>query len=354
MRKKLFDDRPWRFVGFNAENLFLYFDEPPGKEVRLLNEVEWRQLSHSTVENKPLKQALEIARSIEELNPDILMLCEVGGRESLSNFSRYFLRDRYVPHLIEGNSDRGIDLGFLVKRDLPFKYDMISHKNRKLNFLYPHEKQSVESGYTHIRSGRVKGHRFSRDVVELRCFGESDEVPELIVMLVHLKSPLDRDRIDPGGKDRRRAEQEMLVKIYQEARAEFGSENVPIMVTGDFNGSIYGPQPDEEFDDLRETDLRCCLEVAGVPEDERFTWTHVHNRRPNFARQLDYILLSPELVPRVAKEETWVYRFRDETGFYRLIPRNQNEKRLLPSDHYPVVLTLNSVSVPSGKKPDRE
>lgn len=354
MRKKLFDERPWRFVGFNAENLFLYFDEPPSKEVRLLNEVEWRQLSRSTVENKPLKQALEIARSIEELNPDILMLCEVGGRESLSNFSRYFLRDRYVPHLIEGNSDRGIDLGFLVKRDLPFKYDMISHKNRKLNFLYPHEKQSVESGYTHIRSGRVKGHRFSRDVVELRCFGESDEVPELIVMLVHLKSPLDRDRIDPGGRDRRRAEQEMLVKIYQEVRAEFGNENVPIMVTGDFNGSIYGLQPDEEFDALRETDLRCCLEVAGVPEDERFTWIHVHNRRPNFTKQLDYILLSPELVPRVAKEETWVYRFRDETGFYRLIPRNQNEKRLLPSDHYPVVLTLNSVSVPKDKKPDCE
>ena len=363
---RLFENRRWRFVSFNVENLFLYFDESPTelfphKKARDLSEEEWRKLSRSTIENKPLNQVLEIARSIDELDPDFLMLCEVGGRESLSNFSRYFLEDRYVPHLIEGNSDRGIDLGFLVKRDLPFKFDMISHKNRKLDFLYPHEKQSIEAGYTHIRSGRVKGHRFSRDVVELRCFGESDEVPELIVMLVHLKSPLDRDRIDPGGRDRRRAEQEMLVKIYQEVRSEF-ADKVPVMISGDFNGAIYGSldhaglgvPPDDEFETLRGTDLKCCLEVAGVPPDERFTWIHVHNRRPNFAKQLDYILVSPELFPRVDRDETWVYRFRDESGFYRTIPRNQNEKRLLPSDHYPVVLTLNSASVPSGTKPARE
>lgn len=354
MKASLFNERQWRFIGFNAENLFLYLDEPPAKEVRLLSEEEWRKLSRSTVENKPLNHILEIARSIEELNPDFLMLSEVGGRESLANFSRYFLNDRYVPHLIEGNSDRGIDLGFLVRRDLPFKYDMISHKNRKLDFLYPHEKQSVEFGYTHIRSGRVKGHRFSRDVVELRCFGHDDEVPELIVMLVHLKSPLDRDRIDPGGRDRRRAEQEMLVKIYREVRQEFVGQQVPVMIAGDFNGAIYGARADEEFETLRGTDLKCCLDVAGVPEDERFTWIHVHNKRPNFSKQLDYILISPELFSRVDREETWVYRFRDETGFYRIIPRNQNEKRLLPSDHYPVVLTLNSVNEPSGEKPALE
>jgi hypothetical protein len=354
MSVTIFNSRPWRLVGFNAENLFLYFDEPPPKEVQQLNEVEWRQLSRSTIDNKSLKHVLEISRSIEELNPDFLMLCEVGGRESLANFSRYFLRDQYIPHLIEGNSDRGIDLGFLVKRDLPFKYDMISHKNRQLDFLYPHEKQSIETGYSRLQAGRVKKHRFSRDVVELRCFGESDEIPDLIIMLVHLKSPLDRDRIDPGGRDRRRAEQELLVKIYQEVRQEFPSGKVPVMIAGDFNGSIFGPRPDEEFESLRQTDLKCCLDIAGVPEDERITWIHVHDRRPNFAKQLDYILLSPELFSRVNRDETWVYRFRDESGFFRILPRNQNEKRQLPSDHYPVVLTLNSVKAPIDTKPHRE
>ncbi len=198
----MFRERGWRFVSFNVENLFLYFDEAPTKPVREMNEVEWRRLSRSTIENKELAKVLEIARTVDDLNPDILMLSEVGGRESLSNFSRYFLNDRYAPHLIEGNSDRGIDLGFLVRRDLPLKYDMVSHKNRRLDFLYPHERQSKETGYTHLRSGRVNGHQFSRDVVELRCFAESDERPAFIIMQVHLKSPLDPDRIDPGGRDR--------------------------------------------------------------------------------------------------------------------------------------------------------
>ena len=341
----MFRERGWRFVSFNVENLFLYFDEAPTKPVREMNEVEWRRLSRSTIENKELAKVLEIARTVDDLNPDILMLSEVGGRESLSNFSRYFLNDRYAPHLIEGNSDRGIDLGFLVRRDLPLKYDMVSHKNRRLDFLYPHERQSKETGYTHLRSGRVNGHQFSRDVVELRCFAESDERPAFIIMQVHLKSPLDPDRIDPGGRDRRRAELEMLVKIHAEVRAEFGHPEVPIFISGDFNGTVFGERGESEFEAMRAGDLKCCFDLAGVAEDERFTWMYLNNRRPGVFRQLDYILVPSVLKSRVDTENTWVYRFRDEHGSYRVVPRNQNEKRLLPSDHYPVVLTLKPISV---------
>lgn len=335
----LFESRRWRFVSFNTENFFMYFDEAPTKDPRAMTEIEWQKLSRSTLENKSLSKVRDIARAIDDLDPDIMMLSEVGGRESLANFSRYFLNDRYVPHLIEGNSNRGIDLGFLVKRTLPLKYDLISHKNRKLDFLYPHERMSQETGYTHLRSGRVTSHRFSRDVVELRCYGVSDEAPEFIIMLVHLKSPLDKDRIDPGGRDRRKAELDMLVQIYGEVKTEFPS--APVFISGDFNGVIFGPSEDPEFESMRASDLKCCLDMAQVAPDEKFTWMHLHNRRPNFFRQLDYILVPEHLRSRVDVNETWVYRFKDESGVYRTIPRNQNEKRTLPSDHYPVVLTLN-------------
>lgn len=276
------------------------------------------------------------------------MLCEVGGRESLANFSQYFLDGRYVPHLIEGNSDRGIDIGFLVKRDLPFTYDMVSHKNRKLDFLYPHERMSKETGFSHLRSARVTGHRFSRDVVELRCFGADHEKPEVVLMLVHLKSPLDRGRIDPGGKDRRRAEFEMLIKIYSELRAELGPE-VPVILGGDFNGIVTGQGAEPEFAMIKQTDLRCALEVAGVPEDERFTWMYLNNRRQGYQRPIDFIFVSGNLVSRVDHSDTWVYRFKDEFGMTRVVPRNANEKRLLPSDHYPVVLTLTSSQSPQSE-----
>lgn len=344
----LFSERRWRFISFNTENFFVYLDEPPVKEPRLMNEIEWSRLSRSTLENKALSKILEITRAVEDLDPDIMMLSEVGGRESLANFSRYFLNDKYVPHLIEGNSDRGIDLGFLVRRSLPLKYDLISHKSRKLDFLYPHEKLSKETGYTHLRSGRVASHRFSRDVLELRCYRDNDEsgmklpaeaeAPEFILMQVHLKSQLDKDRIDPGGRDRRKAELEMLVKIYQEVKSEFPS--TPVFISGDFNGVVFGPFEDPEFEAMRATDLKCCLELAEVPQEERFTWMYLNNRRPGMYRQIDFILMPEALKERVDKSETWVYRFRDELGLHRMIPRNQNEKRLLPSDHYPVVLTL--------------
>lgn len=340
----LFSQRRLRIVEFNVENLFILLDHYTGQKIESVSEKEWQRLSSSTTANKPLQQVKELARAVLELDPDILMLCEVGGRESLANFSRLFLHDRYAPYLIEGNSDRGIDLGYLIKRELGFTYDLLSHKHRSIDFLYPHEKQSLESGYQHLRSARISSHRFSRDVLELRLYEDPGQPPALIVLLVHLKSQLDRNRVDPGGRDRRRAELNKLVHIYQEIHDEFGGRT-PVILGGDFNGVAGWPNPDEEFTALYDkTHLRDALDLAGIAHDERFTHQQLNRNRPGVNRQLDYIFVPPELVPRVNRDETWVFRFRDEMGMTQIIPRNLNEKRLLPSDHYPVVLTLDPVS----------
>lgn len=332
-----------RLVEFNVENLFVLLDMLDPHSTRVLTDLperDWQKLSSSTTPNKPLRQIKELAQAVKDMNPDILMLCEVGGRESLANFSRYFLDDQYVPYLIEGNSNRGIDLGYLVRRDLPFTFDLISHKSRSIDFLYPHERQSREAGYTHLRSAKKESHKFSRDVLELRVYEKTDEPPVMISLLVHLKSQLDRDRIDPRGRDRRKAELEKLVKIYSEIREEFAGK-VPVFLAGDFNGNAARPDTDFEFEALyRETDLEDCLEMARVPRDERFTHMQIYNNRTGTNRQLDYIFLPKEMQVRVHKEETWVFRFKDELGMTQIIPRNFNEKKLLPSDHYPVILTL--------------
>ncbi len=343
-----FRDQRIRIVQFNVENLFIFLDHYQGQDLARVTEKEWQAFSASTTANKPLAHVRDLARAIRDLDPDILMLCEVGGRESLSNFSQHFLGDRYAPHLLEGNSDRGIDLGYLVKRSLPFTYDLISHKHRAIDFLYPHERQSQEAGYNHLRSGRITSHRFSRDVLELRVFeataGEMSSQPCAVLMLVHLKSQLDRSRIDPGGRDRRRAELHKLLNIYREIHDEFQG-NTPVILGGDFNGVAAWPSPDEEFRAIYdETHLRDCLEVAGIPHDERFTYQQLYRNRPGVHRQLDYLFVPPELEKRVNFEETWVFRFRDELGMTQILPRNLNEKKMLPSDHYPVVLTLNGVS----------
>jgi Endonuclease/Exonuclease/phosphatase family len=341
-----FTDNKLRIVEFNVENLFILLDhyDPLRQTIDFstIGEKDWQRLSSSTTRNKPIAHVRQLARAIIELDPDILMLCEVGGRESLANFSQYFLQNRYAVHLLEGNSDRGIDLGYLVKRDLGFTYDLLSHKHRSIDFLYPHERQSQETGFGHLRSAQIKSHRFSRDVLELRIFDESPEVPALILLLVHLKSQLDRNRVDPGGRDRRRAELVKLIKIYKEIHDEF-SGKTPIILGGDFNGVASRPNPDEEFHYLyEETHLRDVLDIADVTHEERFTHQQIYRNRNGVNRQLDYIFVPQELAARVNGEESWIYRYRDENGMTQIIPKNLNEKKLLPSDHYPVVLTLNA------------
>jgi endonuclease/exonuclease/phosphatase family metal-dependent hydrolase len=334
-----------RIVEFNVENLFLLLDHYSGQDLSTVTEREWQSFSSSTTPNKPLNQVRELARAIRTMNPDILMLCEVGGSESLVNFSRHFLDNAYATHLIEGNSDRGIDIGYLVKRSLPFTYDLQSHKHRSIDFLYPHERLSKETGYDHLRSARVKSHRFSRDVLELRVYEDPDEHPVLILMLVHLKSQLDRSRIDPGGRDRRKAELEKLVDIHNEISKEF-SGKTPLVLGGDFNGKASLPDPDQEFEAVyKETNLKDCLEAAQVAKDDRFTHQQIYNNRVGSNKQLDYLFIPPELALRVNRDETWVYRYQDQTGMTLLIPRTFNEKRMLPSDHFPVVLTLDPVKV---------
>ncbi len=334
-----------RLCVFNVENLFVLADEPSEARIKQIidqdSEQEWQSISVSTIPNKSLRQTKGVARAIREMNADILMLCEVGGLESLQNFSKYFLNNEYTPHLIEGNSDRGIDLGYLVRTSLPLKYDLISHKHRSIDFLYPHEKQSLKTGYANDRLKAQPTHKFSRDVLELRI-SKSDESLVLICMLVHLKSQLDRDRIDPLGRDRRKAELEKLVKIYLELEQENGGV-VPIAIGGDFNGSASGPILDPEFEELRKTtNLKDVLEVADVPVDQRFTHMQIQpwgNKSVN--RQFDCLFVNPPLQKMVIASESKVFRFTDEFKMKIDVPRTLTEKRLLPSDHYPVITEVH-------------
>lgn len=336
-----------RVAEYNVENLFVLLDHYEGQDLSRISEDQWQALTISTTGNKPLEQVRALARVFREIDADIFMLCEVGGRESLENFNRHFLDDQYKVHLIEGNSDRGIDLGYLVKKSLPFKYDLISHKHRSIDFLYPHERLTKETGYVDRPSGRIMSHRFSRDVLELRLFEDGVDTPRLIVMLVHLKSQLDRDRIDPYGRDRRKAELEKLIKIYAEIDGDMGGQ-VPILIAGDFNGSALRAEPDAEFEALyRDTKLIDALELAQVPAEDRYTFMQI-GRNASRNRQLDYVFVSPHLQGRVNPKGTFVYRYKDDWGFVAPPPKNLTEKKQLPSDHYPVVLTLDGLTAESG------
>lgn len=325
---------------FNAENLFLLFDQEPPPHYQKLNEAQWQKLSTSVYENKPLAKCIQIAQLIKENAPDIMMLCEVGGAESLNNFNRLFLDSRYHAVLLEGNSDRSIDVGFLVSKESRFYFEIASNKLRPLNFLYPHETQSQNSGYPI----KTASHFFSRDCAELRLFMSDRQRPFLVLLLTHLKSRLDPEKIDPGGTERRGAELRTAVSIYKEIRQQM--PGIPVLLAGDMNGYAGRAGTDNEFLPLYgETDLQDVLEIAGVETEKRSTFYQIKSGGKSDGRQIDYCFLSDNLAPKLAPGSAHVYRFKDEFGFALEQPRTMEEKSRLPSDHYPIFFTLENLGV---------
>jgi hypothetical protein len=330
-----------RVAQINAENLFLFFNQELPPQWNQLSEKEWQKLSQASVPNKSLKKTLWLAQSLLAIDADFLMVNEVGGEESLRNFAQYFLEDRYRAHVIEGNSDRGIDIGYLVKKDLAATVELLTHKSRPINFIYPHEK--VSNAYHEKTSPEkiIETHYFSRDCAELRVFVAGAKTPSLIFLLVHLKSKLDPDGIDPQGRERRAAELKTLVEIYQEVRSEFGA-NVPVIVGGDFNGSMHREKGEKEFLPIYEaTDLENVFYL--LERDIQASMTQIQFARNGQALllQIDYLLVNPILKKELIAEETYVFRYLSDLGVKMGVPQTLDQRLVLPSDHYPIVATFN-------------
>ncbi len=328
-----------KFCLLNAENLFLMFDVPLESVDPDLKEFQWQKLSSSKFENKPLKKCLDLQKCLFEIDADIVMLCEVGGIESLKNFNKHFMNDLYEPYLIEGNSDRNIDVGFLIRKTLTLKVELSSNKDRLINYLYPHEVQSLQNGYAVKGNTELTSHRFSRDVAELKVFFNNSSKADLIILLTHLKSRLDPERIDPNGFERRQAELKTLLDIYKEIKT--ANPQLPIIVAGDFNGNASSTNTDEEFKELyNNSDLKDVLEYANIAPEDRATFYQVRNSSRADGKQIDFVFLSPETALYLNKDTASVFRYRDERGFAAPIPRNMDLKAKLPSDHYPIVFEL--------------
>ncbi len=331
-----------KFCFLNTENLFLSFDVIPSAEALKLDETRWQRLSSSSIENKPLRKCLELAKTFKDINADIIMLCEVGGFESLKNFNELFLGGTYSPVLTEGNSNRHIDVGFLIRKNMPFYFDLQSNKNRLINYLYPHERESIKNNYP---TGSVKSpltsHKFSRDVAELRLFKKDVEKPFLGILLTHLKSRLDPEGIDPGGFQRRQAELLTLVEIYKEFTEQH--PQTPVIVVGDFNGNA---SRDEEFQALNEkTDLKDVLELMALSIEDRASFYQVRSSNRTEGRQIDFCFLSSSLQKYLKAKSAFIYRYKDEFNMDLGIPMTLDAKLRLPSDHYPIVFEIENLMI---------
>lgn len=204
------------------------------------------------------------ARVIRTLDADITCIVEAEDRPSLKEFNKTMLplvKGHPFDHvmLIDGNDDRGIDVGILVKEPLKI-VDIVSHVD---------DKDGV-------------GVIFSRDCAEYVI--ETSTGEKLLVMVNHFKSQGGpRDESD----EKRRRQAERARQIYEERKKVFDY----IAFVGDLN---QDPTSDPLKSLLQQTDL---VEVSTEPgfDNGGFPGTYKDCGPKD---KFDYILMSPKLAKK--------------------------------------------------------
>lgn len=294
----------------NCQDLYIFMDKYKGEDLSTISPPKWQLLSTSFFPNKDLEKVTLLANLFNHHSPDLIMLTEVGGKESLENFNKYFLNDQYTVLIEASNSDRGIDLGYLVKKELPLKPELISHTKAKLE----------------------NGKKFARGVFELRLL-DSNHKPKLITLLTHLKSKLDLKKQDFEGRTQRVSEVKYLRKLHRDLSNQFPS--VPVLVCGDLNAIIYKDETEPELKALLEkTYLLDIFEIDDRDLEERITYCYFDSRRDRYDMQLDYILIPQKFHSMINTDESYVISFFPEVPIE--YPNSLQEKLALPSDHFPI------------------
>lgn len=208
------------------------------------------------------------ARVIKALEADILAVVEAEHRPSLKKFNEAIMKSiRGTPYhhvmVIDGNDERGIDVGILSGKDYPI--------------------QTMRSHVDDRDPTSPKEALFSRDCPEY-VFGQG--ATKLWVLVNHFKSKLGGD--DPRSRTKRTAQSQRVAEIYQSIRA---SGHKYVAVVGDLNDTPSSTP----MAPLQATDLKDISEHSSF-SDGGYPGTHGSSDEKS---KIDYILLSPALFSKI-------------------------------------------------------
>lgn len=283
----------------NCLDLFIFLDFDLSKPIEDHSDEEWNSLTYSKKENKPLKKIKELADLYLKVNPDILILNEIGGLESLTNFNKHFLNDKYIPVMKEGSS-RGIDTGFLIKKKLKFTHKGFS---------------------TYSVQGKKK--YFSRCLNQLSILDKQGNIA-LNIFGTHLKS----QRGSNGYGETMETRFHEVKAITEILKQEREKSKAPYILAGDLNGNCTFPDFDFEFSELyKNTSLRDIHWVNKNDNQDRYSFVRLYKDIIDFI-QLDYILLSKDLHKNVKVVKRFLFEKDNHVS-------TSSEKENQPSDHYP-------------------
>jgi len=238
--------------------------------------VGWCELRTAAVDEVAMANT---ARMIRDVAADVLAIVEAESRPVLKKFHTMMLEKLGISEgyrhlmMIDGNDDRGIDVGLATRNGFPIG-EMRSH----VDDLKPDGAPI-----------------FSRDCPEYHVSTPSGA--KLVVLPNHFKSKFGGN--NPASRAKRRAQSEAVAGYYNRLLGE-GVENVVIL--GDLNDT---PDSAELAPLLSETDLRDISEHDAFTEFQ-FEANNGHrgigtHGLGNDSNKIDYLLLSPALFARVAK-----------------------------------------------------
>jgi len=253
-------------------------------------------------------------------NSDIAVLEEIESLRAIEELAAHpRLGNRYRAVLIEGNDERGIDIAFLVKKDLPLDLEIRSHRE-------------VE----HIASNGLKEKLFSRDapVALIRPKGADEESEPLMAIIgVHNKSQRNRSG-DPLSYKKRRSQARELESMVRDLEKVHGAD-FPVMVTGDFNASFHVAPEYQEFRKNGMTDA-FDLMPRPPPHDERVTQFFFPRDGERVASQMDVMALNRAAKENQLVRDVKVIPYLDQEGHVLSWPRSFKERKTRPSDHHMV------------------
>lgn len=304
---------------FNVLNLFLNLDKYRGEDLNTITEKEWQQLSPSfgnVPRNKSLFELINLAKAIEDIDADVFVLPECGGTESLKNFNKYFLSNKFRFILKEENSNRGIYVGYLVKKEYDYKIE--SYSNHKI-----------------IVNNKEKNLSRNLNLVTII----KDNKPVCKVLGVHLKSQRnDENSKDVDFMDVRQAELDAVLSI-----AKQNQDEVPLFVAGDFNFDLRDTTRQESIV-LTNYDYVDIHQVKNSSEKERATFVYFQTMSSlKIQQQLDFILFDKKFEYLIDKDNSGTYYFKNEYGDSLGLPSSFQEKQQQPSDHCPLIVSFNVI-----------
>ena len=233
--------------------------------------IGWVELKTEIVDEQATRNTAQVVRDI---GADVLAVCEAEGRSELMQFNHVLLRQvgaETYEHvmLIDGNDERGIDVGLLTKPEYPIVW-MRSHVDDKTD-----------------RGGLV----FSRDCAEYLVWTPTGQ--RVWMLVNHFKS---KGYGTQEASDARRKQQAARVRdIYNRLRGE--GEKL-IAVVGDLNDS---PESEPLQPLFGETDLKDVSQLPAFADDGHPGTFHNGTAR----EKIDYLMLSPELGERMKAGGNW-------------------------------------------------